>query len=92
MVSELKGLKKRYATPRRTRLVEGGDALVAQRAAAVRPSTELQRQHAFEALAGDGRLLIQADGAVQGGDAPDAGTAPSRRRRPSWATCRHRHA
>ncbi len=65
MVSELKGLKKRYATPRRTRLVEGGDALVAQRAAAVRPSTELQRQQAFEALAGDGRLLIQADGAVR---------------------------
>lgn len=65
MVSELKGLKKRYATPRRTRLVEGGDALVAQRAAAVRPSTELQRQQAFEALAGDGRLLIQTDGAVR---------------------------
>ncbi len=65
MVSELKGLKKRYATPRRTRLVEGGDALVAQRAAAVRPNTELQRQQAFEALAGDGRLLIQADGAVR---------------------------
>ncbi|MCP9835651.1 MULTISPECIES: DNA topoisomerase (ATP-hydrolyzing) subunit A [unclassified Cyanobium] len=65
MVSELKGLKKRYATPRRTRLVEGGDALVAQRAAAVRPNTELQRQQAFEALAGDGRLLIQTDGAVR---------------------------
>ncbi|WP_216904340.1 DNA topoisomerase (ATP-hydrolyzing) subunit A [Synechococcus sp. CCY 9618] len=65
MVAELKGLKKRYATPRRTRLVEGGDALVAQRAAAVRPNTELQRQQAFEALAGDGRLLIQADGAVR---------------------------
>lgn len=65
MVSELKGLRKRYATPRRTRLVEGGDALVAQRAAAVRPNTELQRQQAFEALAGDGRLLIQTDGAVR---------------------------
>ncbi|MDM7954244.1 MAG: DNA topoisomerase 4 subunit A [Cyanobium sp. CZS 25K] len=65
MVSELKGLKKRYATPRRTRLVEGGDALVAQRAAAVRPNTELQRQQAFEALAGDSRLLIQTDGAVR---------------------------
>ena len=65
MVNELKGLRKRYATPRRTRLVEGGDALVAQRAAAVRPNTELQRQQAFEALAGDGRLLIQTDGAVR---------------------------
>ncbi|MEB3271899.1 MAG: DNA gyrase subunit A, partial [Synechococcus sp.] len=65
MVNELKTLRKRYATPRRTRLVEGGDALVAQRAAAVRPNAELQRQQAFEALAGDSRLLIQADGAVR---------------------------
>ena len=65
MVSEFKALKKRYATPRRTRLVEGGDALVAQRAAAVRPNTELQRQQALDALAGDSRLLIQADGQVR---------------------------
>jgi DNA gyrase subunit A len=65
MVSELKALRKRYATPRRTRLVEGGDELVAQRAAAVRPNAELQRQQAFEALAGDSRLLIQADGQVR---------------------------
>ena len=65
MVKELKGLKKRYATPRRTRLVEGGDALVAQRAAAVRPNTELQRQQALDALPGDSRLLIQADGQVR---------------------------
>jgi DNA gyrase subunit A len=65
MVSELKALKKRFATPRRTRLVAGGDELVAQRSAAVRPNAELQRQQAFEALAGDGRLLIQADGAVK---------------------------
>jgi len=65
LISELKGLKKRYATPRRTRLVEGGDKLVAQRAAAVRPNAELQRQQAFAALNNDSRLLIQADGAVR---------------------------
>jgi DNA gyrase subunit A len=65
MVTEFKALKKRYSTPRRTRLVEGGDALVAQRAAAVRPNTELQRQQALDALAGDSRLLIQADGQVR---------------------------
>ena len=65
MVTEFKALKKRYATPRRTRLVEGGDALVAQRAAATRPNAELQRQQAFDALASDGRLLIQADGSVR---------------------------
>ena len=33
MVAEFKALKKRFATPRRTRLVEGGDELVAQRTA-----------------------------------------------------------
>ncbi len=65
MVGELRALKKRYATPRRTRLVEGGDELVAQRAAAVRPNAELQRQQAFAALPGDSRLLIQADGQVR---------------------------
>ncbi|MEB3234764.1 MAG: DNA gyrase subunit A, partial [Cyanobacteriota bacterium] len=65
LVTELKALRKRFATPRRTRLVEGGDALVAQRAAAIRPNAELQRQQAFAALAPDSRLLIQADGAVK---------------------------
>jgi len=65
MVSEFKALKKRFATPRRTRLIEGGDALVAQRASAVRPNAELQRQQAFGALASESRLLIQADGAVK---------------------------
>ncbi len=65
MVKELKALKKRHATPRRTRLVEGGDELVAQRAAAVRPNTEVQRQQALDALPGDNRLLILADGQVR---------------------------
>ena len=65
MVSELKALKKRYATPRRTRLVAGGDELVAQRSNAVRPNAELQRQQAFEGLASDGRLLLQADGTLR---------------------------
>ena len=65
MVSEFKALKKRYATPRRTRLIEGGDDLVAQRAAASRPTAELQRQKALEGLSSDGKLLIQADGQVK---------------------------
>jgi len=65
MVSELRSLKRRYATPRRTRLVEGGDALVAQRAAAMRPTAELQRQQAHATLSSDSRLLIQADGMVR---------------------------
>ena len=65
MVTELKGLKKRFNTPRRTRLVEGGDALMAERAASQRPNTELLRQQALSALPGDGRVLIQADGQVK---------------------------
>jgi len=65
MVAEFRGLRKRYATPRRTRLVTGGDALAAERAAAVRPNAELQRQQAWAALAADSRLLIQADGQVK---------------------------
>ena len=65
MVAEFRALKKRHVTPRRTRLVEGGDALVAQRSAAIRPTAELQRQQALEALPGDARLLIQADGQVR---------------------------
>jgi DNA gyrase subunit A len=65
MVAEFKALRKRFATPRRTRLVEGGDELVAQRTAAARPSTELQRQRALESLAADGRLVVQADGQVK---------------------------
>ena len=65
MVDELKGLKKRFGTPRRTRLVEGGDALIAERAASQRPNTELLRQQALSALPGDGRVLIQADGQVK---------------------------
>ncbi len=65
MVAEFRALKKRYATPRRTRLVEGGDELVAQRSAAQRPNAELQRQQAFAALGSDSRLLVQSDGAVK---------------------------
>ena len=65
MVDELKTLKKRFSTPRRTRLVEGGDALIAERAASQRPNTELLRQQALAALPADARLLIQADGQVK---------------------------
>jgi DNA gyrase subunit A len=65
MVADLKALRKRYATPRRTRLVAGGDDLVAQRTAAIRPNLELQRQQALDALGAESRLLIQADGQVR---------------------------
>ena len=65
LVSELKTLKKRFSTPRRTRLIEGGDMLVAERAASQRPNTELLRQQALSALPSDARLLIQADAQVK---------------------------
>ncbi|MFN6340632.1 MAG: DNA topoisomerase (ATP-hydrolyzing) subunit A [Cyanobacteriota bacterium] len=65
MVRELRTLRKRYTTPRRTRLVEGGDTLMAQRGAAARPTTGEQRQQALEALPADARVLIQGDGLVR---------------------------
>lgn len=65
MVRELRTLRKRYATPRRTRLVEGGDAVAAQRGAAARPTTGEQRQQALEALPAEARVLIQSDGVVR---------------------------
>ncbi|MFM7642551.1 MAG: DNA topoisomerase (ATP-hydrolyzing) subunit A [Cyanobium sp.] len=65
MVQELRVLRKRFATPRRTRLVEGGEGLVAQRGAAARPTTGEQRQQALEALPADARVLIQADGVLR---------------------------
>ncbi len=65
LVKELKQLRKQFATPRRTRLQEGGDDLVAQRAAAQRPNAEAQRLHALAAIGSDNRLLIQSDGLLR---------------------------
>ena len=65
LVQELRQLKKRFATPRRTRLVEGGDHLLAERAANQRPNAELQRRQALDALPPESRILIQADGQVK---------------------------
>ena len=65
LVSELTQLRKRYATPRRTRLQEGGDDLVAQRAAAQRPNTEMQRQQALATISSDHSLLLQNDGQLR---------------------------
>ena len=65
LVKELKQLRKQFATPRRTRLQEGGDDLVAQRAAAQRPNAEAQRLHALAAISSDNRLLLQSDGLLR---------------------------
>ena len=65
LIQELRQLKKRFATPRRTRLVEGGDHLLAERAANQRPNAELQRRQALDALPPESRILIQDDGQVK---------------------------
>jgi DNA gyrase subunit A len=65
MVREFKALRKRFASPRRTRLVEGGDELAAQRGAAQRPTAGAQRQQVLASIGGDSRLVLQADGILR---------------------------
>ena len=48
MVKELKDLKKRFGSKRRTKLIEGGDALIAEKMANQRPNKELQRINALK--------------------------------------------
>ncbi len=61
LIKEFKSIKKRFNDPRRTKLIEGGDELVAQKIANQRPSTELQIEQAYSSLAKDNKLLIQQD-------------------------------
>jgi DNA gyrase subunit A len=65
LVRELKQLRKLFATPRRTLLQEGGDDLVAQRAAAQRPNAEAQRLQALSGISSDNKLLMQSDGLLR---------------------------
>ena len=65
MIKELKTIKKKFGNPRKTKLVEGGDDLVAERNANLRPNAELQRKKAYESLPKDGYLLIQNDSQVK---------------------------
>ncbi len=61
LTNELKKLKKRFGSTRKTKLIEGGDKLLAEKLASQRPNAELQRKQAFAALPGDAKLLIQND-------------------------------
>ncbi len=65
LIYELKILKKQYGTPRKTKIIEGGDQLIAAKIAITRPNAELQRKQAYNALPNDGRLLIQSDNQVK---------------------------
>ncbi len=65
LVNELKQIKKRFGNARRTRLIEGGDQLLAEKIAHQRPNIELQKQQAFAGLPPEGRLLIQDNNQVK---------------------------
>ncbi len=65
LIDELKFMKKRFGSKRRTRLIEGGDEIMAEKAAVQRPNAELQRKQALDSLPGDGKLLIQYDNQVK---------------------------
>ncbi|ABX07935.1 DNA gyrase/topoisomerase IV subunit A [Prochlorococcus marinus] len=65
MIEELKGLRKQFGSKRKTKLIEGGDELLAQRNASLRPNAELQRKKAYENLPRESRLMIQNDNQVK---------------------------
>ncbi len=65
MVKELKELKKRFGSTRRTKLIEGGDALIAERIANQRPNKELQRINALKELPADSEIIIQSNNEIK---------------------------
>ncbi len=65
MVKELKELKKKFGSPRKTKLIEGGDQLIAERIANQRPNRELQRQQALKALSIDSEIVIQTSNEIK---------------------------
>ncbi len=65
MIKELKELKKRFGSSRKTRLIEGGDALIAERIANQRPNKELQRMNALKQLSLDSEIIIQSNNDIK---------------------------
>ena len=65
MVKELKDLKKRFGSERRTKLIEGGDALIAEKIANQRPNKELQRINALKELSKDSEIIIQSNNEIK---------------------------
>ena len=65
MIKELKILKKKFGSERKTKLIEGGDKLIAEKNANQRPNIELQRQQAFDALNKDGHIIINEKNEVK---------------------------
>ena len=65
MIKELKELKKKFGSTRRTKLIEGGDALIAARMANQRPNRELQRINALRELSKDSEIIIQSNNEIK---------------------------
>ncbi len=65
MIKELKELKKKFGSKRKTNLIEGGDELIAERIANQRPNRELKRQQALKALALDSEIVIQTSNEIK---------------------------
>ena len=65
MVKELKELKKRFGSNRKTKLIEGGDALIAERLANQRPNKELQRINALKQLPANSEIIIQSNNEIK---------------------------
>ena len=65
MIKELKELKKRFGSSRKTKLIEGGDALIAERIANQRPNKELQRMNALKDLSLDSEIIIQSNNDIK---------------------------
>ena len=65
MIKELKILKKKFGSSRKTKLIEGGDALIAERIANQRPNKELQRINALKQLSIDSEIIIQSNNDIK---------------------------
>ena len=65
MIVELKDLKSKFGKKRQTKLIKGGDALIAERNAANRPNKEEQRQQALEKLPKNGLLVIEINNQIK---------------------------
>ncbi len=65
MIKELKELKKKFGSKRKTKLIEGGDELIAERIANQRPNRELQRKQALKALSIDSEIVIQTNNEIK---------------------------
>ncbi len=65
MIKELRELKKRFSSLRKTKLIEGGDALIAEKMANQRPNKELQRINALKGLSIDSEIIIQSNNEIK---------------------------